>query len=288
MVKTVISASRRTDIPAFYMPWFMERLQAGSFQVVNPFNQRSKIVSAGPDQVHSIVFWSKNFGPFIAGDYGRRLEEMGYHLFFNFTINSTLPVLEPAVPALGKRLGQLAALAGQFNSRAINWRFDPLVFFTTGGGGTRDNLTDFQEIAAAAFEAGIERCVTSFMDVYPKIERRVKKMAGFSFLDPPMERKIDILYQMQATLEPYGIELQACCEKSLLERLPADLSIRPGSCVPSELLAALYGRNVSLRRDAGQRVKAGCGCGVSVDIGSYKAHPCGHRCLYCYASPAVN
>ena len=82
-MKTVISASRRTDIPAFYMPWFMERLLEGRFQVVNPFNNRSKVVSAGPDQVHSIVFWSKNFGPFIAGDFGERLEEMGYHLFFN-------------------------------------------------------------------------------------------------------------------------------------------------------------------------------------------------------------
>ena len=85
---------------------------------------------------------------------------------------------------------------------------------------------------------------------------------------------------------PYGIELQACCEKALLEKLPADLSIKPSSCVPNELLAALYGKEVSLRKDAGQRVKAGCGCGVSVDIGSYTEHPCGHRCLYCYACPA--
>ena len=287
-LKTVISASRRTDIPAFYMPWFMERLQAGRFQVVNPFNNRSTIVSAGPDQVHSIVFWSKNFGPFIAGEYGMRLEEMGYHLFFNFTVNSAMPILEPAVPLLGKRIGQLAALAKQFGPRAINWRFDPLSFFTTGDGGTRDNLADFSEIAAAAFDAGIQRCITSFMDFYPKIERRVKKMAGFAFLDPPIEKKIDILYQMQATLEPYGIELQACCERALLETLPADLPIKASSCVPNELLAALYGKGVSLRKDAGQRVKAGCGCGVSVDIGSYREHPCGHRCLYCYASPAAN
>jgi hypothetical protein len=286
--KTVISASRRTDIPAFYMPWFMERLQEGRFEIVNPFNNRVKTVSAGPDQVHSIVFWSKNFGPFIQGDYGTRLEEMGYHLFFNFTINSAMPILEPAVPGLDKRIEQLNALAGRFNPGAINWRFDPLSFFRTGEGMPADNLGDFSRLAAAAYGAGIRRCVTSFMDVYPKIKRRVKKIKGFVFVDPPIEKKIDILYQMQETLMPLGIELQMCCERALLERLPDDLPVRSSACVPSKLLAALYGTGLSMRRDTGQRVKAGCGCGVSVDIGSYRDHPCKHGCLYCYASPVGN
>jgi len=285
-LKTVISASRRTDIPAFYMPWFMECLQKGRFEVVNPFNNRVRIVSLGPDQVHSIVFWSKDFGPFLKGDYGMRLEEMGYHLFFNFTINSAIPILEPAVPALDKRIEQLNVLSRRISPRAINWRFDPLSFFGTGDGMPADNLGDFSRIAAAAAGAGIERCITSFMDFYPKIERRVKKMGGFAFYDPPIEKKIDTLYQMQDTLMPLGIELQMCCERALLEKLPDDLPVKASSCVPNKLLAELYGKGLSMRKDTGQRVKAGCGCGVSVDIGSYQAHPCGHNCLYCYASPA--
>ena len=111
-------------------------------------------------------------------------------------------------------------------------------------------------------------------------------MEGFKFYDPAPVKKIDILYWMQDTLRPYNIELQMCCEKALLERLPPDLPVKASSCVPNKLLAALYGQGLSMRKDAGQRVKAGCGCGVSVDIGSYKDHPCGHRCLYCYARPA--
>jgi hypothetical protein len=126
------------------------------------------------------------------------------------------------------------------------------------------------------------------MDFYAKIEKRVRNLDGFSFYDPPIEKKIDILYQMQDTLKPYRIELQMCCERELLERLPDDLNIKASSCVPSKLLAELYGPDLSMRKDAGQRVKAGCGCGVSVDIGSYRDHPCGHRCLYCYASPVEN
>ena len=100
----VISASRRTDIPAFYMPWFMEQISKGEFEVVNPFNQRVSVVPAAPNEGHTIVFWSKNFGPFLHEDFDRRLQDSGYHLFFNFTINSVLPALEPNVPPLGERL----------------------------------------------------------------------------------------------------------------------------------------------------------------------------------------
>jgi hypothetical protein len=85
--KIVISASRRTDIPAFYMPWFMEQISKGVFEVVNPFNQHVSVVPAMADRVHTIVFWSKNFGPFIDHGYDQQLLELGYHLFFNFTIN---------------------------------------------------------------------------------------------------------------------------------------------------------------------------------------------------------
>ena len=285
-MKTVISASRRTDIPAFYMPWFMACMKKGAFRVVNPFNNRAKVVPAGPDQVHSIVFWSKNFDPFLAGGYGRRLKEMGYHLFFNFTVNSESPVLEPGVPPLGRRVEQLAVLAGQAGPGAVNWRFDPLCFYSAGNGAVENNMAAFSIIAAAAAEAGIERCITSFMDFYPKIERRLKKKQKIAFCDPPMETKIEILYGMQETLETYGMELQMCCERELLENLPVDLPIRASACVPNRLLAELYGNAVSLKKDAGQRVKAGCGCGVSVDIGSYRDHPCYHKCLYCYARPA--
>ena len=72
------------------MPWFMEQIARGIFEVVNPFNQRVSIVPATADAVHTIVFWSKNFGPFIGEHYGDKLLELGYHLFFNFTVNSDI------------------------------------------------------------------------------------------------------------------------------------------------------------------------------------------------------
>ena len=110
MPRVIISASRRTDIPAFYMPWFMACIDQGRFNVVNPYNQKTYQIPATPEEVHSIVFWSKNFGLFLRHRYGEWLNQKRYRLFFNFTINSPHPRLEPKVPSLEDRLQQLAQL----------------------------------------------------------------------------------------------------------------------------------------------------------------------------------
>lgn len=285
--KIVISASRRTDIPAFYMDWFMNRVDQGNFKVVNPYNRRVSSVSASPENIHTFVFWSKNFSQFIRNRYGDKLLEMGYNLFFNFTINSDSSFLEPNVPPLEQRIRQLEYLCRHFGAKSINWRFDPLCFYKTKGGELRDNLHDFSFIAGKASEFGINRCITSFMDDYPKIRKRLKSFPGFSFVDPPLVRKIRILLKMERTLLLKGISLKTCCEKKLLELLPAESSISQSSCIPNDLLAEIFGGQLSFKKDTGQRTKKGCGCMVSVDIGSYHLHPCYHRCLFCYANPSV-
>ena len=106
-VKIVISASRRTDIPAFYMKWFMQQIKNGHFEVVNPYNRHVSIVPATPDKVHTILFWSKNFGPFIKSGFGEKLRKTGFNLYFNFTINFKEPLFEPNVPDLEERICQL-------------------------------------------------------------------------------------------------------------------------------------------------------------------------------------
>jgi DNA repair photolyase len=235
--------------------------------------------------VHTIVFWSKNFGPFIDQGYGSQLQERGYHLFFNFTINSDSADLEPGVPPLNQRLGQLADLCDTYGPRAVNWRFDPLCFYMTAQGVLRDNLNDFQVIADHVAKSKISRCITSFMDHYPKIRRRLSSRPGFKFIDPPLAEKVKTILQMETQLADFKIRLSTCCEKDLIQALPGTSSVTPSSCIPNDVLMELYPGRVSLRRDPGQRLKAGCGCKVSSDIGSYNRQPCYHNCLFCYANP---
>ena len=82
-MKKIISVSRRTDIPAFYMKWFMERIEKGFFETINPYNRVKKIIDVSRNNIHSIVFWSKNFRPFIESGAGEKLQNTGYNLFFN-------------------------------------------------------------------------------------------------------------------------------------------------------------------------------------------------------------
>ncbi len=281
----VLSASRRTDIPAFYLPWFMAGIRRGEFVRINPYNRRKSVLSVSPDTVHSIVLWSKNYGPLIDSECDVDLVRSGYGLFFNFTINTRDPILEPRVPPLDERLRQLEVLSRRHDPRAIAWRFDPLCFYRRGAGPVADNLADFETIARRAAACGIRRCITSFMDDYAKIRRRVAALRGFQFVFPPLEEKVAIVLEMNRIIGELGMALFTCCEKEVLALLPPDSGVRPASCIPSDLLAELYGGRPSLKKDAGQRVRQGCGCYVSVDVGSYDLHPCRHDCLYCYANP---
>jgi hypothetical protein len=263
----------------------MDRLDRGFFDVANPFNQRVARVPAGSDAVHTIVFWSKDFGRFLAEEIGEELRQRGYGLFFNFTVNSRSPLLEPRVPPLEDRLSQFEALSRRFGPQSINWRFDPLCFYRKNGASVENNLADFTVIAQSACRAGVTRCITSFMDHYPKIQRRLAAVPGFSFVDPTPVEKTAILSKLKTRLRPLQIDLFTCCEKDILRRLPAEKKIRPSACIPNTLLTELYGGRISLKRDTGQRRRQGCGCQVSVDIGSYRDQPCSHGCLFCYANP---
>ena len=284
-IKTILSASRRTDIPAFHMEWFMAGIAKGVFEVLNPYNQHRRQVPARPHQVHSIVFWSKNFGPFLRDGFDRTLQRKGYHLFFNFTINTASPVLEPHVPPLEKRLRQMAVLAERHDPRAITWRFDPICFFRTAPHeALRHNLDDLETIADAAAHLGIRRCVTSFVDLYRKVLIRLPSK-GLELVDPPLDVKCETLIKMAEKLREREIALGVCCEQVVLEALPFGTGIHPAACIPGPLLARLFGSDISLKKDPGQRRAAGCTCNASVDIGSYRWHPCYHNCLFCYANP---
>jgi len=284
MPANIVSASRRTDIPAFYMPWFMAQIEQGFFEVENPYNRRMSKIPAGVDAVDAIVFWSKDFGRFLDQGYGRQLARRGYHLFFNFTINSPHPILEPGIISLDRRLTQLRRLCRSFGPQSVQWRFDPVCHFTTPRGEVSDNLDQFAAIAAEAASLGIRRCITSFVDLYRKVKRRMAAQSQLTLVDPEMNHKVAIITRMARILSGTKIALYLCCEKEVLAALPASLGIKGAACIPARYLNDLFGLDITPRRDSGQRRAAGCGCNVSKDIGSYRFHPCRHNCLYCYAN----
>jgi len=268
-VKTVISASRRTDIPAFYSDWFLEQVRQGYADVPNPVvHGQFYRVSLRPDDVHTIVFWSKDFGPLVA----RIGELQQYRLFFLFTINDC-PELEPRVPDLGSRLNQAAHIAARFGPERLAWRFDPIVFWDRG---TRHNTRSFGRIAEALADVGVTRCIFSFCCYYRRVRERLKRLA-FPWYEPTLQEKRETAHRLVGICRETGMTLYSCCSDEVLD-VPG---VHKSHCIDGELLSRLAGEPASIARDTSQRKN--CGCTRSRDIGDY-CMTCYHRCLYCYAS----
>lgn len=271
-MKTVISASRRTDIPAYYLDRLLHFIRRGVAEVTSPYSGKTYMVSLAKEDVHTIVLWSKNFGPFLKND----REPGGYRLYFLFTIND-MPDLEPGVPLLTERLDQLRELAMRYGPERIGWRFDPVVF--RDGKPVMDS-GDFVRIGEHVAAAGVRRTILSFLDMYGKVKTRNKAM-NLHFTDPPPEVTAAYARDAAAGAADLGLALESCCED-----LISTGGIATGSCIDGALLARLAGEPADTMKDPGQRPL--CGCTVSRDIGSYRDMPCPGGCLYCYANPLIS
>lgn len=270
-MKHVISASRRTDMPSCYLDVLIDFIRRGQAEVPNPYSGRTAIVDLRPENVHTIVLWSKNFGPFLARD----SVFTPYRLYFLFTIND-MPGLEPGVPTLDERLEQAEELARRYGPERIGWRYDPVVFRTDAPVSTIDS---FEAIGSRLARAGVTRAIFSFLDLYGKVRARNRSL-GLGIVDPPLQVKLDYASRLAEAAASLGMSLQSCCESlAVLD------GITPSSCIDGALLSRLAGEPAPALRDKGQRKN--CGCTVSRDIGSYRDMPCANGCLYCYANPVI-
>ncbi len=277
-MKNVISASRRTDLPRWFLEDVIEWFERGLATVKNPFNQQNYTVSLKPEDVHSIVWWSKDFSRFLA----KRDAFSGYNQTFQFTINGyskSLQFLEPGMTAtLQERLVQAERIAAYYGPESINWRFDPIVFWKEGET-LKDNTQDYETIASAMAAVGIKRNTISFAQWYGKCKRRASRR-GFSFVEPSPELRKSTARKIASIAKRFGIDVYACCNEDIL--IPG--LVAKSSCIDGTLLARLFSEQASTQRDTGQRET--CGCTKSKDIGSYDMI-CKHGCIYCYANPRL-
>lgn len=265
----IISASRRTDIPAFYMPWFMSRLRAGSAAYPNPFSGQLHTVSLRQEDVHSIVFWSKFYGPFLR--HIPELEASGYPYICHYTITGAPRALEPLVPRWERTVAVFQQLAALMGPRRMLWRFDPIVITSEL---TPDYYREKFRVLAGVLQGYTERCYLSFATFYSKVQRNFVS-AGLSPLEPTLETKRTLLAELAEIAAEKRITLYACCQAMLLNN-----TIHPARCVDSELLAELFpDRTLRVQQ---RPTRSGCGCAASRDVGVYNT--CGYGCVYCYAN----
>jgi hypothetical protein len=280
----LLSASRATDIPAFYAEWFMNRLRAGYFKWTNPFNP-AQVQTVSIAKVRAIVFWTKNPAGILP--HLDELDRRGFHCYFQYTLNDyEAEGVEPRVPKLEDRIDLFRQLAERVGPERVTWRMDPLL------------LTDRLDVAellgkaerlAARLAGHTRKLVFSFADIegYPSVKRNLARagVAAREFTHREMEVFAGGLAEINRA---HGLELATCAEV-------VDLSafgIAHNRCVDGALMKRLWPDDGALmefldspkaRKDMGQR--RACGCIASKDIGRYRT--CPYLCAYCYATNSI-
>lgn len=281
-MKTVVSASRRTDLVAFFPEWLSSVLDAEKARVLGP-SGHAYTVDLRPESVHTVVLWSKNFANLIDNRAGlaERLRKYD-QVYLHFTITGLGgTLLEQGVPGPRKALSQIKAVVDFVgNPERISLRFDPVVYWREADK-IRTNLDAFEGLAPEIHRQGIRTLRLSFAQWYRKALRRFERQ-GLEPLDPPEEKKLEAAARLVRVARKYGFRVFACSQ-AFLTRVDG---IHPSSCIDGALLQALHPARepASLRKDRTQRPE--CGCTESLDIGSY-TQSCPHSCLYCYANPRL-
>jgi hypothetical protein len=281
-MKKVISASRRTDLVAFFPESLSKMLREERTDVLGP-SGFTYFVDLSPASVHTIVLWSKNFknllvNRFQLADMLKKFDQ----LYLHFTVTGMGGTfIERGVSPPEESLEQLEGLleiAGR--PERISIRFDPVVFWKSGGK-TESNLDFFEKLAPRIASLGINTVRFSFAQWYNKAKRRAAKM-DFAYEDPDNEEKLACAAGLAGIASSWGLTLNSCSQRFLTE-VPG---IHPSACIDGEWLQSLHPskETVSWKKDRTQRPE--CGCTESVEIGSYTQH-CPHSCLYCYANPKI-
>ena len=272
----IVSASRATDIPAFYADWFFNRLNKGYLTWQNPFNGKNSYVSMA--HLRFVVFWSKNPKPLIP--YLPILQEKGIGFYIQFTLNDyDAEQLEPGVPRLAERIDTFKRIVDEQGLGSVVWRFDPLIL--------TDKISEellLHKISAIAeqLQGYTKKLVFSFADIigYRSVARNLRA-ASIDFREWDTETMLTFARRLADMRLPF--RLATCAEAIDLE----EFGIEHNRCIDPELIARRAPDDAELqsflqraKSDSGQRKL--CGCILSKDIGAYNT--CPHLCRYCYAN----
>ena len=270
MIMNIISASRRTDIPAFYGDWFMNRIKDRFVDVINPYNKVSSQISLDLKDVFCIVFWSKNFIPFT--DYLKQLKSLGYNFYFNYTITGLHEDFECNLVKTFLAVDNMKLLSDLFSPESINWRYDPIVM---------SNKTDIEyhidtfRSLCQNLNGYVKRCYFSFLTPYSKIKSNIVALEGKDIYIENYSKikSVELANQLSVIANENNIDMYSCCGDFLVNE-----KIKKAHCVDADIIKSLFGE-IPLSE---KPTRINCGCYESYDIGSYDS--CPHGCMYCYAN----
>ncbi|EAL0271420.1 DUF1848 domain-containing protein [Campylobacter lari] len=267
----IISASRRTDIPAFYSKWFLNRLKEQYLLIKNPFNTKLiKRVSLKPENIDAIVFWTKNAKPIM-----QYLDEISknYFYYFQYTITGYSNKIEQFTPNPIHTIENFIQLSDKIGKERVIWRYDPIVL--TQYTPLKEHLRLFEKIATLLHNK-TNKVIISFADPYKKINKRLNNLNFIDILSIDFIEFQEFIQNISYIANSKSMIIETCSENIDLEKF----NINHGKCIDDNLIQHISNSKLKIQKDKYQRNE--CGCVHSVDIGMYNT--CPHGCLYCYAN----
>ena len=267
----IISVSYKTDIPAFYGSWFMNRLRAGYCKMVNPYGHQIMRVSLEPAEVDGFVFWTRNIAPFIP--HLSEIKSRGYPFMVQYGNTAYPKALESCVVDARRGIERMRRIGGEYGPRVAVWRYDPIVISSLTP--IEFHLANFEWLCSE-LRGATDEVVISFMQVYEKTRRNLNgsaKTFGFQWSDPTIEGKRQLAGQLVAIARAHDMRLSVCSQWDYLVEGAQD-----AHCIDAGRLADIAGRPILAPLHGGRKQ---CGCHASRDIGEYDT--CPHGCVYCYA-----
>lgn len=269
----IISASRRTDIPAFYAKWFLNRLREGFCHWINPFGGQVHRVSLRPEDCLALVFWTRNPKPLMP--HLNPLRQQGHRFYFHFTINDYPESYESHTPPVEQAITTFRELSDCISPELTFWRYDPILLSELTPESCHLQRFEFLCRQLAGYT---QRCYFSFVDFYGKTERnlrRVERGQALSFRRPSLGERRSLAQCLKDIAASSGITLFSCCGDGLVGE-----GIEKGHCIDSEVVTRLRPESSLEVKPAPTR--QGCGCVEATDIGAYDT--CIYGCAYCYAT----
>ena len=261
----VINTGMRTDIPAFYSTWLLNRIKEGYVMVRNPYyrNQVTKY-SLSPDVVDCLAFCTKNPHPLI--DHLSEFDE--YNQFWFVTITPYGKDIEPNVPDKKQVIEDFKKLSNHIGVDSVALRYDPICINEKFD--VEMHIKCFEKLLSQ-LKGYTHDCTISFLDLYEKVKKNAPD------LRPPNEEEERKIAEAFSRIgKENGITIHACCEKSYLKDYGIDIT----GCMSQEIVEKAIHNKLNIKKKQSQRT--GCNCVLGNDIGEYNT--CGHLCKYCYAN----
>ncbi len=260
----IINTGSRTDIPAFFHKWFLNRIDEGFVCTRNPYNDDIYKYPLDSKIIDCLCFCTKNPKPLL-----NNIDKLDdFNQFWFVTITPYGRDIEVNVPNYKKVIRSFGKLSENLDINKVSWRYDPI--FITEKYSLEFHIDKFEEMASE-LSVYTNDCTISFIDLYQKVLRNFPEAKKVT-----TDEQLIIGREFAKIADKYDLKMKTCVEGTLLDQFGFDSS----GCMTQQVIEKAIGNNLKIPKGK-YRIRE-CDCIFGRDIGAYNT--CLHGCKYCYAN----